>query len=193
MSLSHAILGLLQYQPMSGYDIKQFIDKSVNYFWSAKQSQIYRELAGLEKRRWVVSALEKQSGRPAKRMYSPTGAGRTEFLRWLHEFPAALVEPVRDEFLVHLFFGNGLPVEETLFHLERYKKEAQARLDYFTALAAKLKNGEAGGDCAGERVYWLLTLAKGIKMAEASVQWADESMAVLNAIKREPPKKGVKG
>ena len=33
MSLDHAILGFLSYEPMSGYDLKKLFDQSVAHFW----------------------------------------------------------------------------------------------------------------------------------------------------------------
>ena len=44
MSLDHAILGFLALEPMSGYDLKRVFDQSVQHFWPATQSQIYRSL-----------------------------------------------------------------------------------------------------------------------------------------------------
>jgi hypothetical protein len=44
MSLEFAILGFLNYQPYSGYDLKKIFDTSVRHFWPADQSQIYRTL-----------------------------------------------------------------------------------------------------------------------------------------------------
>ena len=41
MSLKHALLGLLNYRPMTGYDLKQRFDHSISHFWSANLSQIY--------------------------------------------------------------------------------------------------------------------------------------------------------
>jgi hypothetical protein len=48
MALPHAILGFLDYGPMSGYDLKKFFDQSVAHFWSATQSHIYKALENLE-------------------------------------------------------------------------------------------------------------------------------------------------
>ena len=45
MSLDHAILGFLNYKPLSGYDLKKVFDSSVRHFWYADQSQIYRTLS----------------------------------------------------------------------------------------------------------------------------------------------------
>ena len=54
MTLKHAILGLLNYEPMTGYDLKKTIDISINHFWPAVQSQIYTTLAKMEKEGWVT-------------------------------------------------------------------------------------------------------------------------------------------
>src|SRR5258705_13680872 len=45
MSLAHAILGMLQTRPMTGYDLKvECFDNSIAHFWQADQAQIYRTL-----------------------------------------------------------------------------------------------------------------------------------------------------
>ena len=48
MKLRHAILGLLSYEPQSGYDLSRAFASSVVNFWYADQSQIYRTLDRLE-------------------------------------------------------------------------------------------------------------------------------------------------
>ena len=49
--LKHGILGLLNYGDMTGYEIREVFNKSLNFFWQAQSSQIYRELRTLEKKR----------------------------------------------------------------------------------------------------------------------------------------------
>ena len=44
MPLKHAILGLLNYADMSGYDIDRFFKSSIAFYWHAQTSQIYKEL-----------------------------------------------------------------------------------------------------------------------------------------------------
>ncbi|WP_279581330.1 PadR family transcriptional regulator [Fodinicola feengrottensis] len=44
MSLRHALLALLEAEPMSGYSLAKFFDQSVAYVWHAPHSQIYPEL-----------------------------------------------------------------------------------------------------------------------------------------------------
>ena len=62
MSLPYAILGLLEYKPMTGYDLKKIFEESVVNFWAASQSQIYRELDLLEVKGYLKSVIEPQSG-----------------------------------------------------------------------------------------------------------------------------------
>ena len=47
-TLGYAILGLLSREDLSGYDLTQRMAGRVGYFWSARHSQIYPELAKLE-------------------------------------------------------------------------------------------------------------------------------------------------
>ena len=44
-TLKYAILGLLNREPMTGYDIAKEFSKDLGEFWNAKHSQIYPELA----------------------------------------------------------------------------------------------------------------------------------------------------
>lgn len=43
-TLKYAILGLLNKEPMTGYDIGKEFSKDLGEFWTAKHSQIYPEL-----------------------------------------------------------------------------------------------------------------------------------------------------
>ena len=81
--LKHGILGLLNYGPMTGYEIKTVFQDSLNYFWTAQTSQIYRELQSLKKKEWVKDELIPQKGRPDKRLFSITDAGKEELRCWL--------------------------------------------------------------------------------------------------------------
>ena len=60
---ARVILGLLNFEPRTGYDIKRVTDRSTRFFWGASYGQIYPELrrleaAGLvEQRRRKLAAL----------------------------------------------------------------------------------------------------------------------------------------
>jgi PadR family transcriptional regulator AphA len=74
MSLEHAILGFLNYGPSSGYDLKKVFDVSVQHFWPADQSQIYRTLSRLEDEGWAEMELVEQEDRPDRKVYHITEA-----------------------------------------------------------------------------------------------------------------------
>ena len=46
-STPNALLGLLSLGPMSGYDIRQLIPRSIGYFWNESYGQIYPGLKRL--------------------------------------------------------------------------------------------------------------------------------------------------
>ena len=48
-NLGCALLGLLARSPSTGYDLARRMERPVGYFWSARHSQIYPELAKLER------------------------------------------------------------------------------------------------------------------------------------------------
>ena len=87
--LKHGILGLLNYGDMTGYEIREVFNKSLNFFWQAQSSQIYRELRTLEKNGWITITTVEQSEKPNKNVCSITESGRTELLSWLSSDCAA--------------------------------------------------------------------------------------------------------
>ena len=60
--LKHGILGLLNYGDMTGYEIREIFNKSLNFFWQAQSSQIYRELRTLEKNGQRVKLTQVEYG-----------------------------------------------------------------------------------------------------------------------------------
>lgn len=179
MSLQQAILGLLSYRPMSGYDLKQVFDESINNFWSAQLSQIYRDLGTLETKGYVSFQVEPQAGRPDKKVYSVTGEGEEAFQSWLTKFPESLVGPIRDEFNIRIFFGSRLSDQELVFQMERFTRQVRKLLESY-----KLVNkiiGEYAKEISRpeEKFYWQLTLKRGIMMAETSISWAEECIKEL--------------
>ena len=81
--LKHGILGLLNYGNMTGYEIREIFNKSLNFFWQAQSSQIYRELHTLEKNGWITMTTVEQSDKPNKNICSIKESGKVELLRWL--------------------------------------------------------------------------------------------------------------
>jgi PadR family transcriptional regulator, regulatory protein AphA len=112
MSLKHAILGFLSYKPLSGYDLKKAFDRSVEHFWPANQSQIYRELSDLHDKGWIRQKVIEREGQLDKKVYHITNSGREALHEWLAvPLPAA---DYREPFLIQIFFGGRLSDEELI-------------------------------------------------------------------------------
>ena len=62
--LKHGILGLLNYGDKTGYEIMTVFRDSLNHFWTAQTSQIYRELQTMEKAGWISERHVEQTGKP---------------------------------------------------------------------------------------------------------------------------------
>jgi DNA-binding PadR family transcriptional regulator len=181
MSLPHAILGLLTYMPLTGYDLKQVFDSSINHFWSAHQSQIYRELATLERKEYVSSQVEPQEKRPDRKVYSITAAGEQELQHWLERFPPVLTIPVREELLIRIFFASRLPLSELKFQLQRFLKEQQEKLTSYGGVDQIIGEQSQIMGLPDESFYWRLTLKLSLASAKARIQWAEECIKEIEA------------
>ncbi|MBK7454005.1 MAG: PadR family transcriptional regulator [Anaerolineales bacterium] len=83
MSLKHAILGFLSVAPFSGYDLKKAFDRSIQHFWPANQSQIYRTLAELDEHGLVQKQVIEREERLDMKIYDITPVGGAELHQWL--------------------------------------------------------------------------------------------------------------
>jgi DNA-binding PadR family transcriptional regulator len=52
VSLSHALLGLINCKPTTGYELKATFNKSIHFFWNATLPQIYLTLNQMKKKGW---------------------------------------------------------------------------------------------------------------------------------------------
>ncbi|HYM15091.1 MAG TPA: PadR family transcriptional regulator [Dehalococcoidia bacterium] len=179
MSLKHALLGILGHRPMSGYEVKQFFDSSVQHFWNAELSQIYPTLKGLEEAGFVAKHVEFQENRPNRKVYEITDAGRAEFRRWVRETPPPA--GLRDPFMVKVFFGTQVPLEDLLIVLRRQMEEHQKLLAFSeTVLRARIREGmEHHEALRRDGVFWSLTLDMAMSYRRAYIAWCEESMRML--------------
>jgi PadR family transcriptional regulator AphA len=185
MSLRHALLGILSYQPMTGYEVKQFFDASVQHFWNAELSQIYPTLKQLEEAGYVDKHIEVQESRPNRKIYEITEAGREEFARWVRE-PATPAH-LRDPFLIKIFFGAELPVEDILIQLRRQLEEEQKMLAFSeTVLRARIEtSGAEHKTTERTRMFWSLTLEMAMSYRRAYINWCAHAMSMLESLRDE--------
>ncbi|WP_219966467.1 PadR family transcriptional regulator [Deinococcus irradiatisoli] len=125
------VLGLLsQYGPGTSYDLKQWADLSVGYFWTFARSQLYAEPQRLT-RLGLLEERQEQSGR-RRRVYQVTPAGRAALQSWLGK-PAGFPE-LRDLGLLKLFFAEQGPPENVRQLAAEQLALHQARLAAYEAI-----------------------------------------------------------
>src|SRR5512139_757589 len=188
MSLPHALLGLLQYKPATGYELKQTFTRSIHFFWNATLPQIYRTLGDMEGRGWLTVTVEHQDGKPSRKVYQVTESGKEEFQRWMREPLAA--PQFRVPMLIKVFFGNQMKRDEFVEHLHRWRQYHAELLERYEKEVMPIIHYQARASGAFEDArYWALTLDFGRRQAKMVIEWCDAALATLQKAKgRKPPK-----
>ena len=170
MALEHAILVSLSEQSGSGLDLTRRFDRSIGFFWTATHQQIYRVLARMEADGWVRSECVAQQGRPAKKVYDVTAAGRRELQRWLAE-PLGR-EQYRSDLAVKLraaSYGDRAPLLDEVTTL---RADHATRLALFEELESRDYPDPTTLEGADLDRY--LVLRGGIRLERFWVEWLGE-------------------
>ena len=178
--IKYALLGFLNYGPLTGYELKQYLDVSTTHFWHAKLSQIYTTLKRLEEQGSLTSEVEPQADRPDRRVYTITDAGREDLHAWLAQ-PMTDLEPRKETLLLKLFFSAQLDKEDLLtqLRLQRSLHEQQAAAyrddtaPYIRQTVAQMPHLER------DAILWEATRRFGQLYEELYVRWLNETIAML--------------
>lgn len=174
MALAHTILTVLSERPSSGYDISKRFEETVSCYWKASQQQIYRELGKMEKQGWVDFDLVPQTGKPDKKIYAITAAGRQELERWYPEptEPA----PIREDLLVKVLGGAHLPNKTLIQEVQRRRQLHLDQLSNYRAMEACHQTHE---NPSLQEQYRYLTLRRGLRYEQDWIDWCDEVLEFL--------------
>jgi PadR family transcriptional regulator, regulatory protein AphA len=174
------LLGLLEIEPMSGYDLGLNIRASVGHIWNESYGQIYPNLKKLAAGGFVTAKTERQKGKPDRRIYSITKKGRERLTKWLAVPPQP--EIARNELLLKLFFGAQVPTETLIGYVERMAEGEGAVLKELTRLEHEeiAQNQHYPG-----APFWKMAARFGQIELAAHLQWAEETLVELNKIARK--------
>ena len=177
MALEHAILVSLSERPASGLELARRFDRSIGFFWSATHQQIYRVLGRMESDGWVRSASVEQHGRPDKKVYKVTTAGRGELASWLSSpMPS---EKFRSELAVRLrgaSYGDRAAVLDTV---RQQRADHATRLAHYEQLAAR--DFPDPDRLGGQQLDVYLVLRGGIRLEQFWVDWLTEYLEAHEA------------
>ncbi|WP_428341066.1 PadR family transcriptional regulator [Mycobacterium sp.] len=174
MALPHAILVSLCEQSGSGYELTRRFDRLIGYFWSVTHQQIYRTLRTMEADGWVSATVVAQQGRPDKKVYTVSDAGRYELARWIAAPLAAggSGDGLTREVAVKLrgaAFGDRGALHEQIVAL---RAERAQLLDTYRGFEKKqFSDPKVLHDSA---LHQYLVLRGGIRAEEGTIDWLDE-------------------
>ena len=178
MSLKHGLLGLLNYGDMTGYELNKAFEDSLGFFWRAQTSQIYRELTVMEKSGWLISRIEVPDDKPNKRIYTLTPEGKVELDKWLSQEQNS-PDPIRDSFLMRVFFSGERPIKENLKMLQAFKDECKKALLFMEGTDENVQAYERRIQEQEKSLYWGMTISFGRAYYEMCIKWAEETIQVL--------------
>lgn len=173
MSLKHILLGML-HRPASGYDLKKYFSNSLNHFWAAELSQIYPQLSRLEDDGLLRSTMTESDKGPPRKVYKRTAAGKRELVEWLSHGPHVSEE--RRHFLAQVFFLHAYSNPRSALDFMKSLKEIMSeKLDTLRATEKYWREEDSRypDDLPDEDFYPQLTLALGLKVIAATVEWCD--------------------
>ncbi len=175
-STGHVILGILAVGgDLSGYEIRQWIDQAIGFFWSESFGQIYPELGRLAKAKLIKALPADRKGREVKR-YRITAQGRAELERWLAQEPQA--ERPRNELLLKTFFGSVAGASNIRGFLQEAERAMGARCKGIAAAEDLVVREDRGADTL---VYSLITILSGQAVYAARRAWAEAAVELLDA------------
>lgn len=172
--LGQALLGLLARHPATGYALARRMQHPVAFFWEARHSQIYPELARLEEAGLLAHRTVPGRGPHPTREYRLTPAGRRTHERWVL---GEVDQPVRDVETVHVW-SLWLVHDRDLVATWVRERREHRRHQLATYESEREQILAEGGTAAGEPNWSNLAAVElGIRSARAGLEWCDWMLA----------------
>ncbi len=178
MALREAILTVLAHRSMTGYEISRSFDQVLSHFWKASHQQIYRELAALSRDGRVRFEVAPQPGKPDKKIYDITEAGREELRQWV----AAPTDPPhpRNDLLVKLMAGLLVDKPALRREIARVSGETAAVMAQFQAMRRECLSRPFESLSEYDRALYLV-LRRGLLLVAAQTEWLAEVSEFLES------------
>lgn len=164
---------------MTGYDLKKRIDSSTQFFWHAELSQIYPTLKQLEKSGLVSAEIIPQEGKPDKKVYAITEAGRKVLISWLSE-PLDETPAVKSPMLLKMFFMESLEKTQVQAQISCQLEAQRARLTRLKyETRQKIEESTRSNEGATQNVLWELLWQYGELQTKTSIEWLENALRVV--------------
>jgi DNA-binding PadR family transcriptional regulator len=166
---SYVVLGLVaRIEPTTSYELKQFVARSIGYFWPFPHSQLYAEPARLASAGYLTEEAE-ATGRK-RRLYRSTPEGMAALRAWITAGTSDQSE-IRDLGLLKLFFGGRVDRTALVDLAEHQRAAHTTRLAEYEDLARLV--------APVAEPFELKTLDLGLRYERLAVSFWDEVRADL--------------
>lgn len=179
-SLGYALLAAIAREPLTGYALAHQLRDPISFFWETRHSQIYPELARLERAGFVTSTDEHGPGPRPKRTYAATEAGLAELRAWIGR--ESRFGGRRDELLLKVYASWLVEPGVTIALVREARRHHAAQLELYLAREASAR--DRGIDRLGPRdprFADYLTLRRGIGFERGRLAWCDWVLVQLPA------------
>ena len=165
----YVILGLLQEEALSGYEIKKIINIRMSFFWQESFGQIYPELSKMKEEGLVETAGSESTGKSKveKIRYKITPLGKAALKSWMEAENEK--DHIRSEFLLKMYFATEDNTEEIKRHLEEFKQEAEQKVNLFTLFQQELTRL---ADLHHNHRQILKVIDLGLRQAKLYAEWS---------------------
>ena len=168
-TLGYALLGMLAREPRSGYDLGRELKKPIGFFWHARYSQIYPELAKLEGRGYIKHEVIEQQDLPDKKSTRLHQSLQHYVLEEVYE----VVEALEEEDPVHLAEELGDLLLQVYLHTEVARQAGEFSIaDVFEQINAKLIRRHP-------HVFGDVQVSEAAQVTNFALIWADESRSFV--------------
>lgn len=121
--LEYVVLGVLSFEPQSGYGIISYFEVTASVRWSASPGSIYPMLKRLESMGYIEGNLDRVYETRPRKVYELTSAGRDALLVWIQKEPDNQdVTEQRDTMMLKFLFAEKcLSYPEIMNWLDKYE------------------------------------------------------------------------
>ena len=171
----YVVMGMLNAEPLTGYDIKKRFEGSIVKFWDLSYGQIYPILKNLESEKLVERTVRVNGNRPQGKVYNLTEKGKQKMKEWL--LSDANETRLKYEILLKLFFGSQISDKENIRNIREFRlknlKELKALEDFET------DRGEVSKGRMDEKKCCYLVAMLMRDVHKACAEWADKAIEIL--------------
>jgi DNA-binding PadR family transcriptional regulator len=177
MSIQFAILGMLSWKPVTGYELKKVFEESSFMHWSGNNNQIYKPLLSLLEQGQAACETVHQEGAPTKKVYSITDEGKRVLREWVRSTPEPM--DIRKTFLIQLAWADQLDGAGIDTMLQGYEEEILAQI---VMHKEKIRRGIAGPNrTAREARIWEAIHGNILATWQQELSWVHELRQELKA------------